>query len=78
MMHLIILILVVLLAWQTVILVGRVIWLAVLIVAWCVLAGVTMVLGLAIGVHKLTQVVDEWRWRRRYGEILPPQLRYET
>jgi hypothetical protein len=39
MIHLIILLLVVLLAWQTVILVGRVIWLAVLIVAWCVMAG---------------------------------------
>jgi hypothetical protein len=57
MMHLIILILVVLLAWQTIILVGRVIWLAVLIVAWCVMAGVTVVLGLAIGVQWLMQLV---------------------
>ena len=73
MIHLIILILVVLLARQTVILVGRVAWLAVLIVACCVMAGVTVVLGLAIGVQKLTQVVVEWRWRRRYGEVLPPE-----
>jgi hypothetical protein len=73
MIHLIILILVVLLAWQTLILVGRVVWLAVLIVAWCVMAGVTVVLGLAIGVQKLTQVVDEWQWKRRYGEVLPPE-----
>jgi hypothetical protein len=73
MIHLIILILVVLLAWQTLILVGRVVWLAVLIVAWCVMAGVTVVLGLAIGVRNLTQVVDEWQWKRRYGEVLPPE-----
>jgi hypothetical protein len=54
------------------ILMCRVIWLAVLIVAWCVMAGVTVVLGLALGLHKLSQVVDDWQWRRRFGEILPP------
>jgi hypothetical protein len=73
MIHLIILILVVLLAWQTLILVGRVVWLCILIVAWCVMAGVTVVLGLIIAVQKLTQVVDEWQWKRKYGEVLPPE-----
>jgi hypothetical protein len=73
MVHLIILILVVLLAWQTVILVSRVIWLAVLLAAWCVMAMVTGVLATIIGVRKLTQVVDEWQWKRRYGEVLPPE-----
>jgi hypothetical protein len=56
-----------------IVLAGRVIWLAVLIVAWCVVLCTTVFLGLAIGAQKLIKVIDEWRWRRRYGEILPPE-----
>jgi hypothetical protein len=55
-----------------IVLVGR-IWLAILLVAWCVMAVTTGVLAIALGVQKLTQAVAEWRWRRRYGEILPPE-----
>jgi hypothetical protein len=63
----------ILLAWQTVMLVSRLIWLAVLIVAFCFMAMMTGVLALALGVQKASQVVVDWRWRRRYGEILPPE-----
>jgi hypothetical protein len=73
MIHLVILTLAALLAWQTVILVGRVIWLAVLIVAWCLLACITATLAAIVGCQKLSEIVDEWRWRRRYGEVLPPE-----
>ena len=55
-----------------VVLACRVIWLCVLIVAWCVMAAVTGVLAMVVGVQWLSQVVDNWRWRRRYGEVLPP------
>jgi hypothetical protein len=72
MLHLIILSLVALLIWQTMMLVYRLIWLAVLIVAWCVLACITAALAVIVGCHKLSQVISDWRWRRRYGEILPP------
>jgi hypothetical protein len=47
--------------------------LAVLVVAWCVLAASTAVLALVLGCQKLIQVTNDWRWRRRYGEILPPE-----
>ena len=72
MIPLIILILVVLLAWQTLILACRVIWLGVLLVAWCVLTVITAILAVIVGCQKLSQVFDEWQWRRRYGEVLPP------
>jgi hypothetical protein len=45
----------------------------VLIVAWCVLACTTVVLAVIVGVQWLSQVIADWRWRRRYGEILPPE-----
>jgi len=72
MIHLVILILVVLLAWQTLILACRVIWLGVLLVAWCVLVSIAAILATIVGCQKLSQVFDEWQWRRRYGEVLPP------
>jgi hypothetical protein len=50
----------------------RLIWLAMLIVGWCITAGVTGVLAMIVGVQKLARAVDDWRWRRRYGEVLPP------
>jgi hypothetical protein len=56
-----------------IVLVCRVIWLCVLLVAFCVLSVITAVLAVLIGCHKLIQVVDEWKWRRRYGEVLPPE-----
>jgi hypothetical protein len=56
-----------------IVLVCRLVWLAVLIVAWCVMAVVTAVMVMALGLHKLSQVVADWRWRRRYGEVLPPE-----
>jgi hypothetical protein len=55
-----------------VIVAARFAWLGVLIVAWCVTAAVTGVLAMAVGVQWLYQAVDDWRWRRRYGEVLPP------
>jgi hypothetical protein len=73
MLHLLILIFAAFLAWQTVVLVCRLIWLAALIVAWLAVAAWTAVLAMALGVQKLSQVVGDWRWRRRYGEILPPE-----
>jgi hypothetical protein len=45
---------------------------AVLLVAWCVLACVTAILAMTVGCQWLYQAVDDWRWRRRYGEILSP------
>jgi hypothetical protein len=51
----------------------RLLWLAVLIVAWCVMAAITGVLAMALGVQTLIQAVADWRWRRRYGEIIPPE-----
>ena len=69
MIHLIILILVVLLARDTVILACRVIWLCVLLVAFCV---ITAMLAVIVGCQKLSQVLDDWQWRRRYGEVLSP------
>jgi hypothetical protein len=56
-----------------VILAARLAWLAVLIVAWVVTAGVIGVLAMIVGVQWLSQVIADWRWRRRYGEILPPE-----
>ena len=66
MIHLIILILVVLLARETVILAGQVIWLCVLLVAFCVMACVTVGLATIMGVQKLMQL------RKPKLEILPP------
>jgi hypothetical protein len=50
----------------------RLMWLCCLIVAWCVTAAVTGVLAMAVGVQTLYQAIADWRWRRRYGEVLPP------
>jgi hypothetical protein len=48
-------------------------WLGVLLVALCVMAAVTGVLAMIVGVQWLSQVVSDWRWQRKYGEIfLPP------
>jgi hypothetical protein len=56
-----------------VVLAARIVWLAVLLAAWIIMAGVTGVLAIALGVQKVSQAVADWRWRRRYGEILPPE-----
>jgi hypothetical protein len=50
--------------------------LVVLIAAWCVLVCTTVVLAVIVGVQKLAQAVDDYRWRRRYGEVLPLSSRY--
>jgi hypothetical protein len=62
-----------------VVLAFRVMWLCCLIVAWCIAAGVTVVLAVIVGCQKLTQfairvaiAIDDWRWKRRFGEVLPP------
>ena len=64
MVHLVVLILVVLLVWKSAMLLGRVTWLYVLIVAWIVIAVATGVLAVALGVQKLFHQVGEWRWKR--------------
>jgi hypothetical protein len=74
MLHLISLILMILLAWQTVILACRLSWLAVLLMAFCFMTVVTGVLAVALGCQKLVQWLDDWNWKRRYGEVLPPEL----
>ena len=75
MLHLIILILIALLIWQSAMLIGRVIWLCVLLVSFCVMSMVTAVLVLVLGVQKLIVIVGDWRWRPRYGNVLPPSPR---
>jgi hypothetical protein len=49
----------------------RVVWLCVLLAVECVLVCVTVVLGTILGAQKVTRLIGEWRWRRRYGEMLP-------
>jgi hypothetical protein len=56
-----------------VVLAARLMWLAVLIVGWCIAASATAALAIALGAQKFAQAVDDWRWRRRYGEVLPPE-----
>jgi hypothetical protein len=34
---------------------------------------VSVICAVCIGVQKLAQAVDDYRWRRRYGEVLPPE-----
>jgi hypothetical protein len=58
---------------NVVILVARLIWLAVLIAAWCVMAAVTGVLAMALGVQVAIAAIADWRWRRKFGEVLPPE-----
>ena len=65
-------ILVILLMRETVTLAGLLLWLAVQLVWLCILVCFTAALRAIIGCQKLSQVFDEWQWRRRYGEILPP------
>jgi hypothetical protein len=43
------------------------------IVRLVVYLAVLVICAVCLGVHKLTQVVDEWQWKRRYGEVLPPE-----
>jgi len=47
-----------------VVLAGRLVWLGVLLVAWCVLASATAVMLVALCCQKLIEAVAEWRWRR--------------
>jgi hypothetical protein len=49
----------------------RVVWLCVLLAVECVLICITVVLGTILGVQKVRQLIGEWKWRRRYGEVLP-------
>jgi hypothetical protein len=72
MIHLLAMFLLVLTLCFVVVLVCRVIWLCVLLVTWCLLAVITAILAAIIGCQKLSQVYDDWRWKRRYGEVLPP------
>jgi hypothetical protein len=65
-------ILIILLIRETVTIAGLLIWLCVQLVAFCVLSVITAMLAVILGCQKLSQVFDEWQWRRRYGEILPP------
>jgi len=69
MIHLLAMVLLVVTLCFVVVLMCRVIWLCVLLVAFCV---ITAMLAVIVGCQKLSQVFDEWQWRRRYGEILPP------
>jgi len=49
---------------------------AVLLVAACVMAMVTVVLVIALGCQKLYELyrlVEDWQWRHKYGDILPPE-----
>jgi hypothetical protein len=69
-----------LLSWQAIRFAFSLIKIAVLLVALCVLVCTTGVLAVIVGAHKLTEVairvaiaIDDWNWRRRYGEILPPE-----
>jgi hypothetical protein len=55
-----------------IVLAGRVVWLALLVAAWCFMAVWTALLAVALGCQRLIEAVANWRWRRRYGEILPP------
>jgi uncharacterized membrane protein YraQ (UPF0718 family) len=34
---------------------------------------VLVICAVCIGVQKLAQAVDDWQWRRRCGEVLPPE-----
>ena len=63
---------IILLIRETVTLAGLLIWLAIQLVALCVLACFTAVLGTIVGCQKLSQIFDDWQWRGRYGEVLPP------
>jgi hypothetical protein len=55
-----------------VVLAARLAWLAILIAAWLAVAVWTALLLVVLAVQKASQVISEWRWKRRYGEILPP------
>jgi hypothetical protein len=57
---------------NVIVLAGRLLWLCVLIVAWLAVAAWTALLLVALSVQKLSQVAADWRFRKRYGEILLP------
>jgi len=69
MIHLLAMVLLVVTLCFVVVLMCRVIWLCVLLVAFCV---ITAMLAVIVGCQKLSQVLDDWQWRRRYGEVLSP------
>jgi hypothetical protein len=67
------------LSWQVIRFAYSLIKIAVLLVVGCVLIVVTGVLAVVVGCQQLTQLavrgataIEDWNWRRRYGEVLPP------
>jgi hypothetical protein len=61
------------LLWQTAVLAAHLIWLACLLVAWCVRAAITAVLAVAIVAQWVHERLRRPKVEVLDGEILPPQ-----
>jgi hypothetical protein len=62
-----------LLSWQAICIAFSLLKIAYYVIKIAVCLVVLVSCAVCLGAQRLAQAIDDWHWRRRYGEILPPE-----